>query len=202
MRPGRMAEPPAVTATGFGTLRRVIQSWFFFSLSTAISVLALLKRFGHLEASGVLREILGLYIKVGQLFKHLNVVLPSGWGPITELSSLTTSGWLVICLPALVSIYKHMATPAERWWAVFWGSLLVLALLGLMLSPSDDASSEWSHSPLSALAAVFCFGLFFIALAVRSWPALLRAELYYCKNLIGALVICSLLILAGAADLA
>lgn len=197
-----MDEQAVTAGGGFRSLRRVIQSWAFFSLSTAISVLALLKRFGHLDASGVLAEILGLYIKVGQLFKHLNPVLPDGWGPITELASLTTSGWLIICLPALVSIYKHVATPEGRGAAVILGALLLLALFGLMLSPSDDTTSEWSHSPLSALVAVFGFGLFFIALAMRSWPALLRAELYYCKNLIGALVICSLLILSGAADLA
>lgn len=176
--------------------QNLIGSWAFFSICTSISVLSLLKRFGTLHAHGWLDGVIDLYTQVASSLACLSHWLPLH---LSEMDSLIFVSWTSCFAPALVAIYRHLRTPeGKRYFVV--GVLAYLAFILVGVS-GDSGGGGWERDVLGNLLGVFGFATITVALSTRGGWNRLRALGYFVKNLIGATIVCALLVLAGLADL-
>ena len=188
-----MLKPPMT----FESYKKFISSWFFFSITTAISILSLLKSFNALQVNSWLAGFIDLYVRFASILYHLNDIFNI---KITKAESLIAISWSLIFIPAFIAIYKHLTSREHKIYFSF--GIIIFIIFIITNIDGEDAYHTWKNEGIFAnLIAVFLIACITILFSVRERDYRIDAILYFSKHLIGASIICGLLILSGLADL-
>lgn len=176
--------------------KKFIGSWLFFSITTAISILSLLKNFGAVGLNGWLEGFIDLYIRLASALHYLNAIININ---LTKMDSLIIVSWSFIFIPAFFAIYKHLETEKGK---VYLAIGIVIYILFIFNGVSGNShGGSWRTGVIGNLIGVSFFALITVCLSTRGGSNRLSSLIYFSKNLIGASVICWLLIFSGLANL-